>query len=128
VAKGFRRNAGAEQIDAAFELDGWHYIVECRWRAKLADIRELDGLYGQIARSGKQTMGLFLSINGWSENVVPVMKQNPNKSIVLMEGYDLRTVLAQELDLRQLLKAKISALNLEAEPYFPVSRFRDRRP
>jgi hypothetical protein len=45
-----------------------------------------------------------------------------------MEGYDLRTVLAQELDLRQLLKAKISALNLEAEPYFPVSRFRDRRP
>jgi hypothetical protein len=128
VMKGFRRNAGAEQIDAAFELDGWHYIVECRWRAKLADIRELDGLYGQIARSGKQTMGLFISINGWSENVVPVMKQNPNKSIVLMEGYDLWTVLAQALDLRQLLKAKISALNLEADPYFPVSRFLDGRP
>jgi hypothetical protein len=122
VIRGFRRNAGAEQIDAAFEMDGWHYIVECRWRAKLADIRELDGLYGQIARSGKQTMGLFLSINGWSENVVPVIKQNPNKSIILMEGYDLRTVLAQALDLRRLLKAKLSALNLEAEPYFPVTR------
>jgi hypothetical protein len=103
VIRGFRRNAGAEQIDAAFEMDGWHYIVECRWRAKLADIRELDGLYGQIARSGKQTMGLFLSINGWSEHVVPVIKQNPNKSIILMEGYDLRTVLAQPLDLRRLL-------------------------
>jgi len=122
VVRGFRRNAGAEQIDAAFEMDGWHYIVECRWRAKLADIRELDGLYGQIARSGKQTMGLFLSINGWSEHVVPVIKQNPNKSIVLMEGYDLRTVLARPLDLRRLLKAKLSALNLEAEPYFPVTR------
>ena len=103
-------------------MDGWHYIVECRWRAKLADIRELNGLYGQIARSGKQTMGLFLSINGWSEHVVPVIKQNPNKSIILMEGYDLRTVLAQPLDLRRLLKAKLSALNLEAEPYFPVTR------
>jgi hypothetical protein len=122
VVRSFQRNSGAEQIDGAFELDGWHYIVECRWRAKLANIRELDGLYGQIGRSGKQTMGLFLSINGWSEHVVPAMKQNPDKCIILMEGYDLRTVLAQTIDLRRLLKAKVRALNLDAEPYFPVSK------
>jgi hypothetical protein len=35
VAKAFRRNAGGEQIDGAFELEGWHYIVECRWRELL---------------------------------------------------------------------------------------------
>ncbi|MBB4379990.1 restriction endonuclease [Bradyrhizobium sp. SBR1B] len=92
ILRGFRRNSGAEQIDAAFELDGWQYVVECRWRTKLADIRELDGLYGQLERSGMQTMGLFLSINGWSDNVVPVMKQN-HKRIILMEGHDLSTVL-----------------------------------
>jgi hypothetical protein len=39
-----------------------------------------------------------------------------------MEGYDLRTVLAQTIDLRRLLKAKVRALNLDAEPYFPVSK------
>lgn len=121
----FRRNEGAEQIDAAFEMDGQYYIVECRWRTKLANIRELDGLYGQIERSGRQTMGLFLSINGWSDHVVPLMKQNPNKSIILMEGYDLHTVLAQYVDLRRLLKAKLGALNLEAEPYFSVTKLRD---
>jgi hypothetical protein len=122
VARAFQRNSGGEQIDGAFEMEGWHYIVECRWRSKLADIRELDGLYGQVARSGRQTMGLFLSINGWSENVVPLMKQNPDKSIILMEGFDLRTVLAQVFDMRRLLKAKVTALNLEAEPYFAISR------
>jgi hypothetical protein len=122
VARAFQRNSGGEQIDGAFEMEGWHYIVECRWRSKLADIRELDGLYGQVARSGRQTMGLFLSINGWSENVVPLMKQNPDKSIILMEGFDLRSVLAQVFDLRRLLKAKVAALNLEAEPYFAISR------
>ena len=122
VNRSFQRNAGGEQIDGAFELDGWHYIVECRWRERLADIKELDGLYGKIGRSGKQTMGLFLSINGWSEHVVPLMKQNQDKCMILMEGLDLRMVLAQTLDLRQLLKAKLSALNLEAEPYLPASR------
>jgi hypothetical protein len=94
AGRAFQRNDGGEQIDGAFALDGWHYIVECRWREALADIRQLDGLYGQVARSGRQTMGLFLSINGWSTNVVPLAKQNPSKSIILMEGFDLRTVLA----------------------------------
>src|SRR5579862_1272289 len=65
VVRAFLRNAGGEQIDGAFGMEGWHYIVECRWRKKLADIRDLDGLLGQVGRSGKQTMGLFLSINGW---------------------------------------------------------------
>ncbi|HXC26648.1 MAG TPA: hypothetical protein VNV38_01740 [Stellaceae bacterium] len=65
-------------------------------------------------------MGLFLSVNGWSENVVPLMKQNPNKSIVLMEGFDLRTVLEQVVELRKLLQAKVRVLNLEAEPFFSI--------
>ncbi len=67
-------------------------------------------------------MGLFLSMNGWSEHVVPLLKQNPDKSIFLMEGYDLRCVLDLRVDLRGLLKAKLSALNLDTEPYFPAAR------
>jgi hypothetical protein len=121
VVRAFQRNEGGEQIDGAFELEGWHYIVECRWRERLADIRQLDGLYGQIGRSGKQTMGLFLSINGWSENVVPLIKQNPDKSMILMDGYDLRMALAQTIDLRRLIKGKLTALNLEAEPYISAA-------
>lgn len=123
VHKSFRRNDDGEQIDAAFEFDGWHYIVECRWRERLADVRQLDGLAGQVSRSGRQTMGLFLSINGWSSNVVPLLKQNPEKAIFLMEGYDLRSVLEQRIDLRLLLKKKLAALNLEAEPYRSVRNF-----
>jgi hypothetical protein len=124
VVRAFTRNGGAEQIDGAFKLDGWHYIVECRWREKLADIRQLDGLLGQVGRSGKQTMGVFLSINGWSENVPKLLKQNPEKCILLMDGYDLRCALALEADLRDLLLAKLAHLNLEAEPFLGVKQYR----
>lgn len=67
-------------------------------------------------------MGLFLSVNGWSDNVVPLMKQNIDKCIILMEGFDLRTVLARPFDLRTLLKAKVRALNLDAEPYLSIMK------
>lgn len=66
-------------------------------------------------------MGLFLSINGWSPNVIQLLKQNAEKAIFLMEGYDLRAVLEQRIDMRRLLKGKIAALNLEAEPYRSVN-------
>jgi hypothetical protein len=117
VVKSFIRNDGAEQIDGAFTFEGWHYLVECRWRERLADIRQLDGLKGQVDRSGKQTLGIFLSINGWSDNVIPMLKQNPEKSILLMNGFDLRAVLSGQISIRSLLQAKLASLNLEAEPY-----------
>ncbi len=66
VMRAFTRNQGGEQMDGAFKLEGWHYIVECRWREKLADIRELDGLQGQIGRSGKQTLGFFPPRRRWA--------------------------------------------------------------
>lgn len=47
-----------------FARDGWHYLVECRWRAKLVDTRDLDGLLGQIGRSGRQTDGC-LPVDQW---------------------------------------------------------------
>jgi hypothetical protein len=32
VMRAFTRNQGGEQIDGAFKLEGWYYVVECRWR------------------------------------------------------------------------------------------------
>lgn len=122
VVRSFKRNNGSEQIDAAFKLEGWHYLVECRWREKLADTRQVDGLRGQVQRSGKQTMGVFLSINGWSAHVPGNLKQNPDKSVLLMEGYDLRAVLEGRISLRELLLAKLTHFNIEGEPFVSVTQ------
>ena len=68
-------------------------------------------------------MGFFMSINGWSANVPAILKQNPDKSIVLMDGYDLRTVLTGQVDLRDFILAKVARLNLEAEPFLGVKEY-----
>ena len=123
VRRSFIRNEGAEQIDGAFELNGWYYLTECRWRKAPSDTRELDGFAGQISRSGKQTMGLFLSINGWSEHVPDLLKQNDHKAIILMQGYDLRAILSEEVNLRDYILAAGQNLNLRAEPYLGVREY-----
>ena len=65
-------------------------------------------------------MGVFLSINGWSDHVPDLIKQYTTKRIFLMDGRDLHEVLAGTLTLKELLGAKIEALNLNAEPFIGV--------
>lgn len=77
----FKRNENGEQIDGAFEIDGWHYLVECKWTSHTISQKDIDAFNGKIDRSGGQTMGLFISINRWSSNVIALLKQNPAKRI-----------------------------------------------
>jgi hypothetical protein len=110
-------------VNGGFTLEGWHYLVECRWRQKLADIRELDGFSGQVVRSGKQAMGLFLSINGWSEHVPKMLKQNSEKSVILMDGYDLRCVLSGQINLKDFIREKVAKLTFQTEPYYGAKQY-----
>ncbi len=117
VKESFRRNKGGEQIDGAFELDGGYYLVECKWRSKLTRQDAVDVLSGKLGRSGSQTQGTLISINGWSRNVIRLMKQNSEKNTFLVNGEDLRAVLLGNVKLVDMLRAKKGALNLHSEPY-----------
>ena len=117
VVEGFSRNSGAEQIDGGFRLDGWHYLVECKWTTARTSVKELDSLSGKVGRSGFQTMGLFISVNGWSRHVVPELKRERDKKIMLMNGEDVRAALEGRIPLVNLLRNKLSGLNLRSEPY-----------
>src|SRR6266849_11202994 len=124
----FRRNHGSEQIDGAFKLEGWYYLVECKWHAKQAGSSQTDVFSKKISRSSKQTMGLFLSINGWSEGVLTTLKQDQDKCIILMNGSDLYYLLSNsQLNLREFLIAKNDALTLKCEPFLGIEQYLRQR-
>ena len=127
VRRSFTRNEGGEQIDGAFELKSRHCLVECRWRQRMADVREVDGLLGQLGRSGDHAMGVFLSINGWSTNVPGLVKQNRIKRIILVNGEDIRRVLVGDIELTEMLDSKIKALDMDAEPFRSVEDILSRK-
>ncbi len=94
-----------EQIDGAFSLEGTDYILEARWRNKATTAQELDGLAGKLSRKLENTLGLFLSINGYSDDAVKTL-QSGRRLVILMDGSDLMAVLEGRIDLVQLLLRK----------------------
>lgn len=96
-----------EQIDGAFTFDKIDYLFEAKWQKELAGIQDLDGFNGKLFRKLENTLGLFLSINGFSEDAVKAHSTTGSRRMmILMDGSDLMAVLEGRIDLIQLLLRK----------------------
>lgn len=94
-----------EQIDGAFSFEGTDYLLEAKWQKAPVDAKELDSLAGKLSRKLENTLGLFLSINGYSEDAVKAHSSG-RRLIILMDGSDLMAVIEGRIDLVHLLLRK----------------------
>ena len=100
----FRRTG--EQIDGAFSLDGDHFLLEAKWqqsKSNLSDLRDLDGA---INSSLDNTLGLFISINNFSQDALDGYLQGSRPRIICMDGGDITCVLEGRIDFCDLLRRK----------------------
>ena len=54
-----------EQLDGAFSFEGTDYLFEAKWQRELVSAADLDVLAGKLSPKLDNTLGLFLSINGF---------------------------------------------------------------
>lgn len=94
-----------EQLDGAFTFDNTDYIFEAKWQKELTGIQDLDAFGGKLSRKLENTLGLFLSINGFSETAV-ITHSTGRRTMILMDGSDIMAVLENRIDLRQMLLLK----------------------
>lgn len=117
--RGYRRGQG-EQVDGALEVDGWYYLVECRWRDRPARWQEVTALQAQVRQSSRQTMGLFVSMNGWSALAVSNLQRDSQQGVLLWNREDVRAVITGSTRFADLLRAKARHLALRGDPYLPA--------
>jgi hypothetical protein len=94
-----------EQIDGAFSFEGTDYLLEAKWQLEPVRAADLDSLAGKLSRKLDNTLGLYLSINGYSPDAVEVHTSG-RRLTILVDGSDLMAVLEGRIDLLQLLLRK----------------------
>lgn len=95
-----------DQIDGAFSLNGTEYLFEAKWTTKQTGTNELTVFNNKIEESTlENTLGVFLSINGFSENA-RLRYANRRTSVILIEGVDLMSVLKGEIGFDELIEEK----------------------
>jgi hypothetical protein len=94
-----------EQIEWAFTFEGTDYLLEGKWQQEIIGASDLDVLAGKLSRKLDNTLGLLLSINGFSAEGVRAPSSG-RRVMLLMDGSDLMAVLEGRIDLIQLLLRK----------------------
>ncbi len=113
-----------EQIDGAFTFEKTDFILEAKWQQELIGIEQLDAFSGKIKRKLANTLGLFLSINGYSPFAVSLHEAH-QPVMILMDGSDLMAVLEGRIELGALLLRKRRHAAQTGELYLPIQRIFD---
>ena len=110
----------AEQIDGAFTFRTDDYLLEAKWVRDPIEPKHLRDFDGKIASKAKNTLGLFISVSGFTAGAQEFRGQN-GTAIVLMDGTDLLAVLEQRIEFPELLERKRRHAVETGSPWLPVN-------
>jgi hypothetical protein len=109
-----------EQIDGSLSFDTDDYIVEARWRKDAAEPADAHNFAGKVRFKGKNALGLFVSVNGFTAGVFNFYAHST--PFLAMDGADLMCVLEQRVRLDDLLRRKKRFANETGHCFFPAQR------
>ncbi|HFE38702.1 MAG TPA: hypothetical protein ENK06_09865 [Gammaproteobacteria bacterium] len=114
VTEPFRVNG--EQIDGAIKFEGEHYLIEAKWQDKASANEPVYQFVGKI--EGKfYGRGIFVSVNGFSENVVSSLVHGKAIKTIFIDGEDLMMVLEGLQSFSEMLDKKVKAAQTKGEIY-----------
>ncbi|MCW3106377.1 MAG: Restriction endonuclease [Segetibacter sp.] len=108
-----------EQIDGSFSFDSQDYLLEAKWQKDPVDAGELYKFGTKIDGKFKSTVGLFISLDGFSNDCTRT-SSSIIKSMILMDGQDLMMVLDGRIRLNDLIMIKRRHASDTGEIYYKV--------
>jgi hypothetical protein len=119
VTDPFRVNG--EQIDGAIKFEGEHYIIEAKWEDTSASNEPVYQFVSKV--EGKMYgRGLFISVGGFSDNVIRSIVQGKALRTIFIDGEDLVLVVEEQLSFRDMLDRKVKAAQTRGLIYVhPIS-------
>jgi hypothetical protein len=108
----------SEQIDGSLTFDTDDYIIEAKWWKKAMEREHLDMFDAKVKRKGKNALGLYISVNGFTQGALREYGQRT--SFLTMDGGDLICVLEGRMTLDELLRRKKRHANETGNCYYPA--------
>jgi hypothetical protein len=110
-----------EQIDGSFTLGETHFLLEAKWTKEATDRAALSIFKDKVQGKIENTLGLFVSINGFHESAVK-HHSGQGAQMLLMSGGDLYLVLDGRIDLAELLRRKLRHASQTGEILLEASK------
>jgi hypothetical protein len=109
-----------EQIDGSIYLDGRVYLLEAKWHADPLPASTLYQFKGKVDGKLAGTIGIFISMSGYSKDAVDALILGKNLNVILFDRRDMDAAIIRGSGFRQVLKFKLRKASEEGAIYFPA--------
>ena len=115
----YRNSSNTQQLDGYFRFEGFDYLVEMKWEKNPVNSPKIASLKQKVDTKLTSTRGLFLSINGFRDEVIQDFANRDSK-ILFMDGQELSYILENRITLYEALKVKIVGASKTGNPYVSI--------
>lgn len=115
-------NTGGRQIDGSVTVDGTTYLIELKFTADQAGGPDIDVFRGKVESKADNTMGLFVSMAGYSS--VAVKEASGKKStLLLLDASHIYLVLTGGMQCIDVVRRVRRHASQTGESFLPVAEF-----
>lgn len=115
-------NTGGRQIDGSLTIDGTTYLIELKFTAGQADSPDIDVFRGKVESKADNTMGLFVSMAGYSS--VAVQEASGKKTtLLLLDASHIYLVLTGGMPCIDVVRRVRRHASQTGESLLPVALF-----
>lgn len=114
--------SSGRQIDGSLTLDGTTYLVELKFTASQASATDIDSLRSKVDDKADNTMGIMVSISGYS-SVAVTQASGRKTALLLLDAMHLYLFLAGTLSFADIVSRVRRHASQTGEAYLPASGF-----
>ena len=100
-------------------FEGFDYLVEIKWTKDPINSLNISSLKQKVDTKLTSTRGLFISINGFRDEVIQDFS-NRDAKILFMNGQELSYILENRISLNEALKVKIIGASKTGNPNISI--------
>jgi hypothetical protein len=108
-----------EQIDGSFSAGLQFFLIEAKWHAKPLAASVIYGFYGKVDGKLDGTLGVFVSMSGFSDDAPDALVKGKRLLVVLFDQDDIEASLSPSHGFKLVLHTKLRAAAEEGVVFFP---------
>lgn len=108
-----------EEIDGSIWFEGRTILVEAKWTRDPHPASSLYQFRGKVDGKLVGTLGLFISMSGFSTDAVDALVAGKDLNIVLADGDDVRAISEGKVDFREAFKSSCERPATPGHPSLP---------
>jgi flagellar biosynthesis GTPase FlhF len=115
-------NSGGRQIDGSLTLHGTTYLVELKFTGSQSDATDIDSLRSKVEDKADNTMGIMISISGYS-SVAINGASGRRSTLILLDAQHIYMCLSGVLSFGDIISRVRRHASQTGESYLPVAKF-----